>query len=98
MSYNVEFHIDSKKELDDMDGRERILVLKQINKLADNPFIGKDLGNKAGLDLTGFKKIYVDNKKIRIVYKIIDNKMIVYIISIGKRDNMEVYKSARNRI
>jgi len=98
MSYDIQFHIESKKELDCLDGRERLLVLKQLKKISENPFVCKDLGNKAELDLTGYKKIYVDNKKIRIVFKVIDNKMIVYVISIGKRDNLEVYKNAMNRI
>lgn len=98
MNYNIEFHTEAKKELDNMDGRERILVLKQINKIGANPLIGKELGNKAGLDLTGFKKIYVDDRKIRIVYKVIQDQLIIYIVSIGKRENLDVYKRAFDRV
>ncbi|MBW2654749.1 MAG: hypothetical protein JRC91_07400 [Deltaproteobacteria bacterium] len=42
--------------------------------------------------------MYADRKKIRIVYKIVEKKILVQIIAIGKRDNMKVYKKAVNRI
>ena len=42
--------------------------------------------------------MYADKKLLRIVYKIIDEEIIVEVIAIGKRDNMEVYKQASDRI
>ena len=42
--------------------------------------------------------MYADKKRIRIVYKIIDDKIIVEVIAIGKRDEMEVYKKASQRL
>jgi mRNA interferase RelE/StbE len=57
-----------------------------------------ELGHKAGLDLTGYRKLYVDNKRIRILYKIISEEILVYIISIGERDKMEVYKKSIKRL
>jgi mRNA interferase RelE/StbE len=50
------------------------------------------------MDLTGFRKVYVDNKRVRIVYKIIDKKLQIFIVTVGKRDDMEVYKKAVDRI
>jgi len=37
-------------------------------------------------------------KQLRIVYQIIDDKIIVEIIAIGKRDDMDVYKKASDRL
>jgi mRNA interferase RelE/StbE len=42
-------------------------VAKKINELATNPYLGKSLGNLSGINLTGFYKLYTDDKKIRIV-------------------------------
>ncbi|MDO8454147.1 MAG: hypothetical protein Q7S59_06205 [Sulfurimonas sp.] len=67
-------------------------------KIAQNPLIGDDLGNKANNNLAGLKKAYVNNKRVRIVYKIIENKIEVFVIAVGKRDSMEVYKKTANRI
>ncbi len=97
MSYKVNFHEDAKRDLDSMDGRVKKLVLKQIVKIKDNPYLGVILGNIGGMDLTGYRKTYADNKKIRIVYKIIKEKVIVYIFAIGKREKEEVYKKALKR-
>jgi mRNA interferase RelE/StbE len=97
MKYNVKFHPLAEKELKELDGRVKILVIKQIQKISNNPEYGKDLGNKYGYDLTGYKKIYVDNKNIRIIYKVIKNILLIKIIAIGKREDLEVYKDANKR-
>lgn len=38
--------------------------------------------------MSGFKKLYVDKKKIRIVYRIVEEKIVVEVIAVGKRDDM----------
>lgn len=49
------------------------------------------------MNLTGLRKVYVAKKQVRIVYEIIDNFLIVKVIAIGKRENMEVYRQAQER-
>ncbi len=98
MSYSVIFHIEAQKELDSLDNSVRIIVLKQILKIRENPEIGHILGNKAGMDLSKFRKMYAFKKKIRIVYEIINEELIVYIISIGKREKGKVYEDSFRRI
>ena len=97
MNYKIKFHPLAEKELNNLDGSVKLLVVKQISKLSKNPDYGEDLGNKHGYDLTGYKKIYVNNKKIRIVYKIEKEKVLIKIIAIGKRDDFEVYQDADKR-
>ena len=57
-----------------------------------------DLGNKNNLNLAGFKKVYFNNRKYRIVYEIIENEILIYIVAVGKREEMEVYKKASQRV
>jgi mRNA interferase RelE/StbE len=97
MNYKILFHPLAEKELFDLDGSVKNLVIKQIAKLSNNPNYGEDLGNKHGFDLTGYKKIYVNNKKIRIIYKVEKEKVLIKIIAIGKREDFEVYKDADKR-
>jgi mRNA interferase RelE/StbE len=97
MKYKIFFHPDAAREVVGLDKREKLLVLKQINKLSLMPGQGKKLGNKQGFDLSGYRKMYVDKKKIRIVYKIVEEKILVQVIAVGKRDSMKVYKKAANR-
>ena len=97
MNYKIKFHIDAKKELDDLDGSVRMIVLRQIKKLETKPWLGEALGNIGGLDLTGFRKMYADRKKIRIVYRIFEEEVEVFIIAINKREKSKVYEIATKR-
>ncbi|MEI6090153.1 MAG: type II toxin-antitoxin system RelE/ParE family toxin [bacterium] len=97
MNYRIVFHSEAKKEFDELDGSLKILVLKQLKKLISNPLLGEAIGNKAGINLSGYRKTYVNNKKIRIVYKIFEEKVEVFVIAINKRDNMKVYEIADKR-
>ncbi len=94
MIYSIVFHKDAKRDYEKLDGSVRLLVLKQLNKIKKNPFQGLELGNKAGLNLIGYRKIYVNKKQLRIVYKIDKEKIEVLVVSINKRENMKSYKLA----
>ncbi len=97
--YDIKLHPKIDKDLKDLNQNLRIQVLKKIKQIQENPEVGLPLGNKNNLNLSGLKKVYVAKKKIRIVYKIENNILsIVYVIAIGKRDDMEVYKKANKRI
>ena len=91
--YTVEFHEDVKKDLKELGHSTTALVLKKIQKISQNPLVGNELGNKANNNLVGFRKVYVENKRVRIVYKIIDDKIEIFIVTVGKRDDMEVYRN-----
>ena len=95
--YKIEFHEDVHKDFKELGNSTTKLVLKKLIKISQNPLLGNELGNKANNNLAGFRKVYVDNKKIRIVYKIIEEKIEVLVITVGKRDGMEVYKKASSR-
>lgn len=96
--YTIIYHEDVKKDLKRLGHSISLQVMKKINKIAQNPYLGDELGNKANIDLVGFRKVYVDNKKVRIVYKIVNDKVEIFIVTIGKRDDMEVYKKASSRM
>jgi len=95
--YDFKFYEEAEKDLSNLNNSVKKLFVKKLSQIIKNPEIGKDLGNKNNLKLSGLKKVYFDNKKYRIVYKIKENEIIIYIIAIGKRDNMKVYKEAANR-
>ncbi len=96
--YNFKFHPEAEKELTKLNRSIQILFKKALKKILKSPELGIDLGNKYNFDLSGCKKMYFDNKRYRIVYQIIEDEVIVYLISIGKRDKMDVYKKANERI
>ena len=97
MTYRIELKSEVLKDLDSFSHVQKILIFKQFTKLESSLQLGETLGNKAGYDLSGYRKMYVDKKKIRIVYKIIEDRVVVEIIAIAKREDMSVYKKASER-
>ena len=98
MEYEIKFHPMALQEICSLDGSVKKLVKKQLDKLKTSPLLGEELGNKNGYDLTGYRKMYTCKKQIRIVYSVVENVLLVNIIAIGKREEMEVYKMASERV
>jgi len=70
MAYRVEFLPEAAHEFEALDGSLKKFASKQIEKIAERPELGEALGNKMGIDLTGYRKIYFGKKGYRIVYEI----------------------------
>ena len=84
MTYKIILKTEADEELEKLSNRERILVFKQFKKISSSPELGKLLGNRAGHDLHGCRKMYADKKRIRIVYTILDEQIVIEIIAIEK--------------
>jgi len=96
LTWKVELIPEAQADFNRLDGSVKKRILKQLVKLEHNPKYGDPLGNKAGINLEGYFKLYADKKRIRIIYEAIDH--IIKIIAIDKRENIEVYRIALKRI
>ena len=91
MTYKLKVKEEVEKDLSKLSSAQRILVYKQFKKLQASPELGQLLGNKNGYNLSGCRKMYVDKKRVRIVYTIMEEIITVEVIAVGKRDDMAVY-------
>lgn len=104
MSWEVLFMPEAMEDFRDLDGSQKKLVRKAIDKVSTNPLpveeggYGKPLGNKGGKNLTGLLKIKLLNAGIRIVYKLVRKDDQMYIVVIGARKDDEVYETAAKRV
>lgn len=104
MSWTVKYLPEAEKDLKALDGSQRILILKAIKKVQQNPLsqteggYGKSLGNKNGNDLHGFLKVKLKAAGLRIVYKTVKVDDMMLVIVIGARADDEVYGIAQKRI
>lgn len=99
MAFKIEFHPEAAEDFQALDGSIQKKIGKKIDALAENPFLGKPLGNKMGLDLTGFYKLYGARKKYRIVYRLEQKHLeVIEIVGIGKREKEEIYKLIVKRL
>ena len=98
MHYKVLLTKEATADFKALDGSVKKLVAKQLKKLEESPHVGQALGNMQGFDLTGYYKLYAVKKSIRIVYRIIENEVIVEVVGIGKRADFEVYADVAKRL
>jgi len=84
MIYKLLVKQEVEKDLSRLSHAQKLLVYKQFKKLQHSPQLGDLLGNKAGYPLQGLRKMYVDRKKIRIVYRIVEEEIVVEEISVYK--------------
>jgi mRNA interferase RelE/StbE len=99
MPHKIEFLPEAEKDYEHLDRSVRKEVAKKIDALADNPFLGNPLGNKYGVDLAGFYKLYAAGKRYRIVYRLAGGHVeVVEIVGIGKREKQEIYKVVAQRL
>ncbi|HOZ61432.1 MAG TPA: type II toxin-antitoxin system RelE/ParE family toxin [Smithellaceae bacterium] len=99
MNYAIEFIPEAAADYKSLDGSVKKKVNKKLEELSKNPFLGEYLGNKFNIDLTGFYKLYVDNKKIRVVYRLLGEEIeIIEVWGIGKRDKEEIYRLIGHRL
>ena len=99
MNYTIEFIAEAAADYKALDGSVKKKVNKKLEELSKNAFLGEHLGNKFNIDLTGFYKLYVDNKKIRIVYRLVGEEIeIIEVWGIGKRNKEEIYRLIGHRL
>ena len=104
MKWTLKFLPEAAKDLKNLAGNQRIMVVKAIDKVLENPLpeneggYGKPLGNKNGNNLTNFLKIKLKSAGIRVVYKIIKTETEMLVVVIGARADDEVYDIAQTRV
>ena len=94
MTYRLEFEKRADKEWKKLAPDIRKQFCKKLVERLDNPCVSKDRMS----DMPNCYKIKLKTSGYRLVYTIIESKIVVQVISIGRREREEVYKNAKNRI
>ena len=71
------------------------LILKGLDKLETEPLLR---GHSLKGNLGQFRSLVVGNRKIRVIYEVINDEVLVYVIAIGHRRDDEVYVLASRRL
>jgi mRNA interferase RelE/StbE len=95
VAYELEFHPAALKEWQSLDNSVRIFLKKKLEKRLQNPRI-----NSARLhgDLQHCYKIKNDKTGHRLVYQVIDDRVIVFVLSVDKREDLMAYMLAAGRL
>lgn len=103
MSWKLSYLPEAEKDLKALDGSQRILVLKAIKTVQQNPLpaeengYGKSLGNYGSTGLARLLKIKFRAAGLRVVYKLQRTESDMLVIVIGVRADEEVYDVASKR-
>lgn len=90
--YLIEYLAEvAAKDIPKLDYKVKNIIKRKIEKLTSEPYLGIPLRER----LAGCYKLKVS--KYRIIYKIYNDRLIVLVIAIGKRDDLEAYKIAEKR-
>ncbi len=80
--YEIKFHPLVEEDLKKLNNSVRIEVFKKLKKIQKSPELGELLGNKNGINLSGFRKMYVAKKQVRIVYQIVEKMVLIKVLVI----------------
>lgn len=94
MTYNLEFDQRALKEWHKLDATIRTQLKKKLQSVLDNPRIE---ANRLR-DIDNCYKIKLRQSGYRLIYQVQDDRVVVFVIAIGKRDKEQAYQSAKNRV
>ena len=93
-TYELEFHELALKEWKKLDGSIKAQFLKILTNRLQEPHIPSA---KLHGDLQNTYKIKLRDVGYRLVYQVIDQRLVVVVIAIGRRDHDEAYQMAIKR-
>ena len=93
-SYRLTFLRDAKKEWDKLGSEVRGQFAKKLRERLDNPRVPSS-------KLSGIAdcyKIKLKSAGYRLVYRVYDDRLVVQVVAVGRRDRNLVYKIAAGRL
>ena len=94
MVYQLQFIPTAEKEWRKLGATVR----KQFAKKLEERLVEPHIASARLFDLPGCYKIKLAKSGYRLVYQVIDDRIIVRIIAVGKRERRAVYKEAAKRV
>ncbi len=93
MAYEVEFLESTLKEWEKLDANTREQFRKKLKERCETPRVPSAKLHGA----TDRYKIKLRSAGYRLVYEVEDDRLVVLVIAIGRRDRNQVYKVAAGR-
>ena len=92
--YKLEFHPLALREWEKLDGSIKSQFKKSLEKRVVNPYVETA---RLYSDLGGFYKIKLKTSGFRLVYEVIEGRLVIIVIAVGKRDKEIAHIKALQR-
>ncbi|QXH50427.1 type II toxin-antitoxin system RelE/ParE family toxin [Pseudomonas fakonensis] len=93
-SYNLEFDPRAQKEFRKLEPQLRLQFAKKLKERLVRPKVEKDKLTS----MANCYKIKLKSAGYRLVYEVIDHRVVVLVVAVGKREGCAVYEVARTRL
>lgn len=93
-TYELEFDESALKEWRKLDGSIQTLFKKQLAKRLQAPHVPSA---RLHGELQNTYKIKLRDAGYRLVYEVVDQRLVVVVIAVGRRDHDAVYQHASKR-
>ena len=93
-TYRLTFLRDAKKEWDKLGSPVRNQFAKKLEERLTGPRV---LSARLS-DMPDCYKIKLKSAGYRLIYRVYDDRIVVAVVAIGRRDHAEVYKAAARRL
>ena len=94
MSYSLEFKESALKEWHKLDGEIKAQFKKKLAERLERPRV--ESARLSGM--ADCYKIKLQNAGYRLVYQVNDDRMLVIVVAVGKREHLAVYREASKRL
>lgn len=96
MTYSIEILPSARREWKKLDHDIKRQVVRKLDQLCQNPHIP----SARLADMPDCYKIKLRSKGYRIVYRVIDDRLVIVIVAAGKRDSSknDIYSIAKLRL
>lgn len=94
MPYSLEFKPSAMKEWGKLDNTVRQAFKKKLKEVLENPKIS---ANRLS-GLPNCYKIKLRTLGYRLVYQVNDGRVVVLVLSVGKRERLQAYEKAHQRL
>jgi len=94
MKYKLYFLKKSKKEWNKLNSTIREQFKKKLEKRLEEPIVPND-------KLSGYENVYkikLRSSGFRLAYEVRDDKIIIVVLAVGKRENSDIYNSLNGRL
>ena len=94
MTYRLKLTKHSNKEWKKLSPNIKEQFKKKLKERLENPKVLKD-------KLSGFENVYkikLRSVGYRLAYEVKDQELVILVLSVGKRENNQVYKNLKDRM
>ncbi|MBU3059540.1 type II toxin-antitoxin system RelE family toxin [Pseudomonas indica] len=92
--YTLEFNAQALKEWGKLGNTIQLQFAKKLKERLQNPRVEADKLR----DIPNCYKIKLRSIGYRLVYEVVDSRLVVTVIAVGKREQSKVYSSASKRL